>query len=461
MSFDGPTATSKENDKENNNHEKDFVIREGFPALYKPESNFSQPWLDDDEPIPPPLLPFASFQNAVDITPQHLSTLWKDCELVFTARTKETHEAYSSGATFFVPCVMKPRCALEGLAKLIFDQHTQHLPFGIFKPECSGAEWWTLILEQDENDDEEEDDDVGMHFDADYGLEEQVKNLMIHPRLSTVTYLTNVGVPTLVVDKKSPTDTASSLNGNVERSWLSSPSIGKHISFDGRLLHGAPGAFFPAASIPRHPQQQTPSLDTEIHSTSKMNKKSKMIEDKQIITSEDNSVTYTPNNKRITFLVNIWLNHCPLDAELLDQDICDQLQTPWDLTTAEDVVSLLGDKRKKQDDPDDNNTVVFQWKATTTVPDDIPTVTLEAATNNKVEKMVCEETTLCHHNVTFALLCSPAASKEVATKVGMEGSSVQIQFQKDAFQIIVGDECHSDDGSDDGEEEDDETGSQH
>jgi len=454
MSFDGPTTTSKEKDNENNNHEKDFVIREGFPALYVPESNFSQPWLDDDEPIPPPLLPFASFQNAVDITPQHLSTLWKDCELVFTARTKETHEAYSFGATFFVPCVMKPRCALEGLAKLIFDQHTQHLPLGIFKPECSGAEWWTLILEQDENDDEEDNDDVGMHFDADYGLEEQVKNLMIHPRLSTVTYLTDVGVPTLVLDEKSPTNnnTASSLNGNVERSWLSSPSIGKHISFDGRLLHGAPGAFFPAASNPRkQQQQQTQPFDAEIHSTSKMNKKSKMTEDKQIIISEDNSVTFTTSNKRITFLVNIWLNHCPLDAELLDQDVCDQLQTPWNSTTTEDVVSLLGDKRKKQDQ-DDNNTVVFQWIATTTVPDDIPTVTLEAATNNKVKKMICEETTLCHHNVTFALLCSSAASKEVATKVGVDGSSVQIQFQKDAFQIIVGDECYSED-----DEEDDET----
>lgn len=32
---------------------------------------------------------------------------------------------------------------------------------------------------------------------------------------------------------------------------------------------------------------------------------------------------------RITFLVNVWLNHCPLEAELLDDDICSSLKTKF------------------------------------------------------------------------------------------------------------------------------------
>lgn len=435
----------------NSNKSDDFVIQKGFPALYLPESGFCKPWVEGDEPIP--LFPFTSYQNALDCT--HLPTVLEDCEAVFTARTKEAHEAYSSGATFFVPCTMKPRCALEGLAMLIFQQHTKHLPKGLFRTECSGAEWWTLILEQD---DDEEDDEVGMHFDADYGLEEQMKNLLIHPRLSTVTYLTNVGVPTLVLDIKSPqpalgpsiSNAVATLQGGVERGWLSSPSIGKHISFDGRLLHGAPGAFFPAA-VKNEAKKQG---NTEFPLRS--NKKAKI--------GEHHIDVF--KNKRVTFLVNIWLNHCPLDAELLDQDVCNQLKTPWKISheQQQENIASLEDGRKQNGNSKDNplENSVFRWKSQMRigsgdgdiVPDKIESITLDAKENAFQQgSNILEEAIISHHHVTFSLSSLIVDKcKEVATQVGKDGSSVQLQFQQDSFQIIVGEECDSDE--DDGENED-------
>lgn len=435
----------------------DFVINSGFPALYIPDSGFSRPWLDGDEPVP--LFPFSSFQHAVSCS--HLSTLLEDCELVFTARTREAHESYSSGATFFVPCTMKPRCALEGLAMLIFRQHTKHLPQGLFRPECSGAEWWTLILDQDEDGEDEEgqDDEIGMHFDADYGLEEQMKNLMLHPRLSTVTYLTSVGVPTLVLDVKSPQpplghsmDTAvAELQGTVERGWLSSPSIGKHIAFDGRLLHGAPGAFFPAA-VKEHVSKTQGITESESPSTLKRTK-----------TEEHQEGRFS--NKRITFLVNIWLNHCPLDAEILNQDVCDQMKTPWKIINERqhvEVNSLNGHVGKRQLGEE----AVFQWRCPPhistddgdkcIIPDKIESIKLESTKEDPKQQEedpnLMEEAIIGHHHVTFSLSSSIIERcKEVASHIGVDGSSVQLQFEQDSFQIIVGEECESEQDDDDSE----------
>ncbi|KAG7337894.1 hypothetical protein IV203_024583 [Nitzschia inconspicua] len=32
----------------------------------------------------------------------------------------------------------------------------------------------------------------------------------------------------------------------IDKAWLSHPQVGKHTAFDGRLLHGAPGLYFPS-----------------------------------------------------------------------------------------------------------------------------------------------------------------------------------------------------------------------
>lgn len=103
--------------------------------------------------------------------------------------------------------------------------------------ENSGAEWWVVVCSN-------EDEDVDLHFDKDYEVEDYGYN--VHPLLGTVTYLTDVGVPTVVTSvaedyhyKKTDkgerlplcgTDAESVSHGCV----ITYPKTGKHITFDGR-----------------------------------------------------------------------------------------------------------------------------------------------------------------------------------------------------------------------------------
>ena len=95
----------------------DLIVDQGFAVL----NNFQPPKPGDDkkevidkDPIIP-RYPFASFDSAVSISQR--DTFLSDCSTVFTARTKEDSESYSTGETFFLPCLMKPRCALEALVR--------------------------------------------------------------------------------------------------------------------------------------------------------------------------------------------------------------------------------------------------------------------------------------------------------------------------------------------------------
>lgn len=135
----------------------------------------------------------------------------------------------------------------------------------------SGAEWWTLVLHAG--------DDVGLHWDRDYQMESSAE-ILVHPHLSTVTYLTDVGGPTVVLGRISPMESHAlrGVVGPVDEAVLSRPAQGKHISFDGRMLHGAPA-------------------------------------DADLWTGQapaDSAST------RVTFLVNVWLNHVPSSAEPFD-----------------------------------------------------------------------------------------------------------------------------------------------
>ena len=168
----------------NNN---DLVIRDGFPALTLPSSG--GPKIDGPDPLPRhpvwadahaltfwPAAPSCADPGepppATTYIPQH----WHDdCRTVFTARTRDADASYSAGTTYFLPALMKPRCALEALVQSIFERHTRHLlpnadakedanekvtvPVeATFVPELSGAEWWTLVLDDDEEDDDDDDD---------------------------------------------------------------------------------------------------------------------------------------------------------------------------------------------------------------------------------------------------------------------------------------------------------------
>ena len=433
---------------------QDFVVRDGFPALLRKDGK--GPLIEGEEPLPRRL--FGSFGNAlvVDKDDDKNESLWEtlreDCAVVFSARTKEDDAAYSAGTTYFCPCQMKPRCALEALALQIFQQHTKGLE-GMYRPEQSGAEWWTLVMDvvppstttpdkqqeqaqpksdnDDDDDDDDDDDEVGMHFDADYGLEAQAPDLMLHPRVATVTYLSSVGAPTLVLDRKSPhhrTDPhKQSLSGNVTTGWLSGPAVGKHICFDGRLLHGAPATFFPACKTPQQQQQQQAPLE----------------ENKQQTGKGDNDGTDEPQAKRakvepaaappppppppprrVTFLVNVWLNHCPMDADLLDDEVCASLQTPW--------------KKKKTND-DDKPTM--RVSLSTDTPDRLNQITLQ---RSKDDPAGSEETVICNRQVTIHYNDTMENQHAVSQQTS-GGTSLELAFNNGALSIEVGDKVEDED----------------
>jgi hypothetical protein len=425
----------------------DFIIRDGFPVLYLPTGH---PNIDDAEPLPRHL--FWSVDDALNTSPDVWDTLRQDCMMVFTARTRDSeNEAYSAGITYFLPCAMKPRCVLEQLVQSIFQLHTKDLNPATFIPEQSGAEWWTLVLNDSEpmgtsesvedaelDEEDEEDDDVGLHFDADYGLEAQIPNLLVHPRVATVTYLSDYGSPTVVFAKSSPSSQTNvqersptrSLVSPITQAWLSHPNVGKHIAFDGRLLHGAPSTFFPAIESKNGAylvgDGENSLVNTNDVESEPPRKKPKITELAVNVRPEIVNSLQPP--QRITLLVNIWLNHCPMDAEPLEESMIESLETPWN----------------PQEEP------LCSWTSNVhlDVTTKCPSVELKAAT----EAAGIDEIVLCNRYVTVTYGASMEDFHKSSTATS--SSNVELQFGPDAFKIEVGEEVSSDDENED--EEDDE-----
>jgi len=328
----------------------------------------------------------------------------------------------------------------------------------------SGAEWWTLVLEtsepsekkqegctnpdsKEDDTEDEEDDEVGMHFDADYGLEEQLPNYMLHPRVATVTYLSDVGVPTLVLDKRSPPPRdieKKTLNGSIENGWLSCPIVGKHIAFDGRLLHGAPGTFFPSSSTTKVIEERD-----EKEPSAKRRKVQNFDGGSSSVTDDDRSKVST---KRITFMVNVWLNHCPIDAEPINDSLCSLMKTMWELRAdgkdengknlKKDADFIPGLKWSSQEAPVHKKPAeneLFQDK-----------IKLAA---DESQWAGTEEVILCNREVDV-LFCSTMKDLHGVTKKAQEekGKSLEIRFDKNSLQLKVG--AVAVDSEDENDEED-------
>ena len=225
---------------------------------------------------------FKSFTSAISTS--LLKSLQDDCRTAMSARKTREASAYSSGDTFFLPFCLPPRTGLEQLANEIFKHHTKNVQFD---PSCSGAEWWTQCIDSE--------DDIGTHWDGDYGLEEYGWN--VRPHVATVSYLSELGGPTIVLEKESGPKCGENFSSVSDKMHFSFPTMGKHMSFDGRFLHCAPSEFGTSDSGSEIGNGSSSSSSSSSNSTSTNKIKSK---------------------KRITFLVNVWVNHCPTTAEPLD-----------------------------------------------------------------------------------------------------------------------------------------------
>ena len=194
---------------------------------------------------------FESFRDRFAFADEATRTqLASDCRAIYNvdydadAFDSECDEALP---TYWLPMGAAPRCFVEQLVEEIFTWHVKRLGLhesSLLSLELAGSEWWTLYLDGST-------DEVDWHWDVDGGLRRLGE--IRHPFLSTVTYVEAGGssAPTSIVEgchKESVLETGQCL---VHKVFLSTPRVGKHICFDGRLLHGAPAELGPCFASSR------------------------------------------------------------------------------------------------------------------------------------------------------------------------------------------------------------------
>lgn len=153
------------------------------------------------------------------------------------------------GATFWVGKDDTTLSLLEQFARSIGEYHQQYTLDRQKKPSLKGVEWWVQCRDAPES--------ILCHYDKDEALWERHR-VMRHPTLSTATYLAAGFSAPLVLFSDS-------------FAAVCTPTDGKHVAFDGTLLHGAPAELAPLFS-----HQHT-----------------------------------IADGKRISFLVNLWHDHRP------------------------------------------------------------------------------------------------------------------------------------------------------
>ena len=254
--------------------------------------------------------------------------------------------------TFWVPAEgMKPRCRMEQMAMEVFHKHVPAEGYTYDKT-TSGAEWWVQIRpspaagrysmladasssstsgENDSSHAKDTDDDmsksgISFHWDKDEDLRLAMGgNLYIHPHLSTVTYLTDLGAPTAALNYRVDPTTGAYIEPNSQgensSAYISWPKQGKHLSFDGRLLHAAPGDLLKGGEFAEQCKCDLTSVSDE---------------------KEKHAVQR--RHRRVTFLVNIWLNFKPINVQPFPEGMIDKLSS-----SKNDGKSILFEENKADD----------------------------------------------------------------------------------------------------------------
>lgn len=175
--------------------------------------------------------------------------LRKDCVSAFSARAVESaEENYSTGSTYLLRASDAPKSGLEALARAIFEKHTAGKDYD---PNNSYAEWWTQVISRG--------DDIGMHWDRDYALEED-EGIHKYPDFATVTYISDshIGAPTVIFNHPGTENAAEDITTHkINEAVICGPQRFRHLRFCGRYLHCAPACLN---------SQQVSNHDDEIES---------------------------------------------------------------------------------------------------------------------------------------------------------------------------------------------------
>jgi hypothetical protein len=172
------------------------------------------------EPLPFPYLEGElSKAYHMNLPSEALSALIKDARTLKSGRIAGSFKD-DKGTTWWQPKKEPRRFSLEQMIEVI---GRLDFPDGMPK-EIAGAEYWVQIRRGD--------DDGGFHYDKDESAASN-KQRMIFPFLSTITYLTDGGAPTLILNQTTNQFGNDEVPAVPSEGFLSFPMAGKHLHFNG------------------------------------------------------------------------------------------------------------------------------------------------------------------------------------------------------------------------------------
>ena len=220
------------------------------------------------------------------------------------AEAKALLHCPGGGCTHWLPRDAEPRCALERLARAVMCFHSDgpcvdgpsRPPR---RPPLAGCEWWVQVRGVEET--------LSIHWDCDEELKGRTGE-HVPPYLATVTYLTSAGAPTIVLPVSTDERGRALVHHAPESAgFVSFPVQGKHLAFDGRLLHGAHRDDAPSMAVASH---------ADLHDECPL---------------------------RVTVLVNLWHGHQPMGVVPLADELRARLPPPADaIAEAEDWSFTFG-----------------------------------------------------------------------------------------------------------------------
>ena len=155
----------------------------------------------------------------------------------------------------------------------------------------------------------------------------------------------------------------------------------------------------------------------------------------------DESVANTKDGKRVTFMVNIWLNHCPIESGPLDDELIDKLSTPW-----EDTETGVDGEKRGNLKGDESYEPPFQWNVSDiSSPDKLSNAESLARVSSEsaASPAGVEEAVICNRHVDILFGASMKNYHNVSKLAAAEGS-LPIEMEDGVFSLKVGKEVSSD-----------------
>ena len=166
----------------------------------------------------------------------HFAKVWHEAiaaaaDRELLAADAQTLAEHAAGQTFWIERGAHPLCSLERMALSVLRFHTGREEEAPGQPPVVGAEWWVQVRRSDGT------PTILPHWDSDE-MHKRLVGEHLPPFLATVTYLGSEGAPTVILPVAADGH-GRAVRVGVDSALVSYPVPGKHLVFDGRMLHGA------------------------------------------------------------------------------------------------------------------------------------------------------------------------------------------------------------------------------